>query len=118
MILMCFFDLWINQAMLKLTYCNLHHHLVLLTLYFHYISTNIPLYIKSLFTNVCCDSLRCCSPRSRCTKEQRRARRARSLQARPESHSTEERKVESLDIMKGLRIGKMDEHWEKNIGII
>ena len=37
-----FFDFWINQTMLKLTYCNLHHHLVLLTLYFHDISIIFP----------------------------------------------------------------------------
>jgi hypothetical protein len=30
MILNVFFEFWTNQTMLKLTYCNLHHHLVLL----------------------------------------------------------------------------------------
>ena len=28
--LKCVFEFWTNQTMLKLTYCNLHHHLVLL----------------------------------------------------------------------------------------
>ena len=27
---MCCFDVWTNQTMLKSTYCNLHHHFVLL----------------------------------------------------------------------------------------
>ena len=34
MILDVFLDFWTNQTMLKLTYCNLHHHLVLLKFMF------------------------------------------------------------------------------------
>lgn len=42
--------------------------------------------------------------------EQRRARRARSLQARPESHSTEERKVEiPMGIVDGRDVVNLDE---------